>query len=84
MYAQLKKLNGSPGRYFYQVMPICRSENEGSVPEMVIVELQGDLETKSQSASLSGKFVGDLHFTKSVKVVLQCIMYKRKFVRILH
>lgn len=46
----------------------CRLENEGNVPEVVIIELQGDLETKSQSASLSGKFVGDLHFTKSVKV----------------
>jgi len=33
---------------------------------MVIIELQGDLETKSQSACLNGKFVGDLHFTKSV------------------
>ena len=49
-------------------MRVCRSENGGNVPEMVIIELQGDLETKSQSASLSGKFAGDLHFTKSVKV----------------
>jgi len=62
----------------------CRSENEGNVPEMVIIELQGDLETKSQSASLSGKFVGDLHFTKSVKVLLQCIMYRRKLLTVLH
>jgi len=47
-------------------MHFCRTQNEGAVPEMVIIELQGDLETKSQSASLNGKFVGDLHFTKSV------------------
>lgn len=47
---------------------VCRAQNEGAIPEMVIIELQGDLETKSQSASLSGKFVGDLHFTKSVFV----------------
>ena len=29
-----------------------------------MIELQGDLETKSQAASLSGKFIGDLHYTK--------------------
>jgi len=49
---------------------VCRAQNAGAIPEMVIIELQGDLETKSQSASLSGKFVGDLHFNKSVSVAL--------------
>jgi len=48
---------------------LCRSPNKGAVPEMVIMELQGDLETKSLSTSLNGKFVGDLHFTKSVFLV---------------
>lgn len=42
---------------------------------MVIIELQGDLETKSQSASLNGKFIGDLHFTKLV-FCLQYILTK--------
>jgi hypothetical protein len=42
----------------------------GTVPEMTIVELQGDLETKSEDVSLNGKFIGDLHFTKAVSFLL--------------
>lgn len=44
----------------------CRLKPGSTVPEMTIVELQGDLETKSESGVLNGKFIGDLHFTKTV------------------
>jgi len=44
----------------------CSQLPGSSVPEMTIVELQGDLETRLQATSLNGKFIGDLHFSKSV------------------
>ncbi|KAI0210422.1 Chromosome transmission fidelity protein 8-like [Lamellibrachia satsuma] len=37
---------------------------DGECPEWAIIELQGDLEIRSEVSSLSGRFVGDLHFTK--------------------
>ena len=43
-----------------------RPGDSENCPEWVMIELQGDLETKSQAASLSGKFIGDLHYTKKV------------------
>ena len=43
--------------------PFSPGESE-NCPEWVMIELQGDLETKSQAASLSGKFIGDLYFTR--------------------
>merc|ERR1712141_943410 len=40
-------------------------------PEWSMVEPQGDLETKSKAISLSGKFIGDMHFTpKGVPVLV--------------
>lgn len=40
------------------------------VAEWTIVELQGDLESKRQENVLSGKFIGDLHYTKQGEPVL--------------
>ena len=39
---------------------------DGECPEWAIIELQGDLEIRSEVSNLGGKFVGDLHFTKEV------------------
>jgi len=38
--------------------------DSGAVPEWSIIELQGDLETKSSDSIINGQFIGDLHFTK--------------------
>jgi len=35
--------------------------------EFLLIELQGDLETKSEDA-LGGKLIGDLHFNLDVKI----------------
>jgi len=40
------------------------SPGDGAVAEWTIIELQGDLECKSQSTNSNGKFIGDLLFTK--------------------
>ena len=45
---------------------VFRLDPEGRCPDWSIVELQGELETKSEGMSLSEKFVGDLHYTKEV------------------
>ena len=37
----------------------------GGAGEWVMVELQGDLECRSPSEGLHGKFVGDLHYNKA-------------------
>ena len=47
-----------------------RPGDSENCPEWVMIELQGDLETKSQAASLSGKFIGDLHYTKKVEFIV--------------
>ena len=39
-------------------------------PEWFMMELQGDLETKSDATSLSGKFIGDLHFTTKGEAIM--------------
>jgi chromosome transmission fidelity protein 8 len=47
------------------MVQICISVKDPSsqVPEWVLLELQGDLESK-QNLHLAGSFVGDLHYTK--------------------
>ncbi len=49
-----------------RVFGFSPEDGDGSVAEWVMIELQGDLQTKSQVASLSGKFIGDLCYTKKV------------------
>ena len=44
---------------------------DGKCSEWTIVELQGDLETKSQATSLSGKFIGDLFFSHKVVISIK-------------
>ena len=40
-----------------------RKANEGQ--DLALIEMQGDLESRlGQNVDLSGKFIGDLHFTK--------------------
>lgn len=51
--------------YFRQGSP------EQNCPEWVIVDLQGNLETR-QAVPLSGKFIGDLHFTQKVLFKATC------------
>ena len=46
-------------------MLFCRAEG-GWENEWTIVELQGDLETRSKEDSINNKFLGDLLFTKEV------------------
>ncbi|XP_018569517.1 chromosome transmission fidelity protein 8 homolog [Anoplophora glabripennis] len=51
-------------------MPILiKIAGEGLSNEWAIIELQGDLESHSES-SLEGKIIGDLYFTKSGSPVL--------------
>lgn len=54
-----------------QLFMQIESNEAGGCPEWSMVELQGDLETKSKAISLSGKFIGDMHFTpKGVPVLV--------------
>lgn len=40
-------------------------KNPGNSQELSLVEMQGDLESRlGSNVDLSGKFIGDLHFTK--------------------
>lgn len=50
-----------------------RKQPFAKVEEWVIVELQGDLETKTQNIGLGGKFIGDLHFTHKVSC-FRCVI----------
>jgi hypothetical protein len=43
--------------------------SEKDVKEFLLIELQGDLETKSEDA-LGGKLIGDLHFNLDVKICI--------------
>ncbi|XP_064599476.1 chromosome transmission fidelity protein 8 homolog [Liolophura sinensis] len=53
-----------------QIAMKIQGSPEQSCPEWVIVDLQGNLETR-QAVPLSGKFIGDLHFTqKNVPVLI--------------
>ena len=45
-----------------------RADPSTECPEWVMIELQGDLMTKSEAASLSEKDMGDLFYTKKVKI----------------
>ncbi|KAJ8927585.1 hypothetical protein NQ314_019930 [Rhamnusium bicolor] len=45
------------------------SASEGLSDEWAIIELQGDIKSHSDS-SFEGKFIGDLHFTKSGTPIL--------------
>jgi len=49
---------------------VSSSQDGSTIPEWSIVEVQGDLETKSSEASTNGQFIGDLHFTKKVRFEL--------------
>ena len=60
----------------FELLHHCSLDETGSCPEWVMIELQGDLETKSQAASLSGKFIGDLWYTKKVEI-FACKRYKQ-------
>ena len=51
------------------VQLVMKMSAEGC-PDWFIIELQGDLETKSEAVSLSGKFIGDLHFTDKGEPIL--------------
>lgn len=44
-------------------------QSEGDVREFSLIELQGDLETKSEDA-LGGKLIGDLHFNLDANPIL--------------
>ena len=65
------------GQHFhiiYLFVLFCyRCHPDGNCPEWTMIELQGDLETKSETTSLSGKFIGDLFFTHKVTAV-KCIL----------
>lgn len=50
-------------------MYIFSRPGEGLSPDWAILELQGDLKSHSDT-SFEGKFIGDLHFTKSGTPVL--------------
>nr|CAI5849997.1 unnamed protein product [Callosobruchus analis] len=49
--------------------PLFKNPTEGPSDSWAILELQGDLKSHSET-SFEGKFIGDLHFTKSNTPVL--------------
>lgn len=49
-------------------------EKEGEIPEWGIVELQGDLDVRGDT-TLDGKFIGDLHYTKTGQPVSMLCWY---------
>lgn len=51
------------------------TDNSGPLPEWIIIELQGLLECKNDTEEMGGKFVGDLHYTKEVKLICLLICY---------
>ncbi|XP_042885085.1 chromosome transmission fidelity protein 8 homolog [Penaeus japonicus] len=57
-------------------IPFRIAGKEG-VPEWIILELQGDLESRTQE-EMASKFIGDLHFTKEgipILIIGHHIMY---------
>ncbi|XP_041376372.1 chromosome transmission fidelity protein 8 homolog [Gigantopelta aegis] len=51
------------------VQVFIKMPSDGSCPEWAILDVQGDLETR-HNVPLSGKFIGDLHFTHKDAPVL--------------
>ena len=47
-------------------------EENADKKEWAIIELQGDLETR-HPVPLSGKFIGDLHFTHKVRIITESL-----------
>ncbi|XP_060644032.2 chromosome transmission fidelity protein 8 homolog [Anolis sagrei] len=52
-----------------QLVVASRAEGDASLPEWVLMELQGELEARS-GAGLEAKLLGDLHYTKEGTPVL--------------
>ncbi|XP_050300773.1 chromosome transmission fidelity protein 8 homolog [Anthonomus grandis grandis] len=48
---------------------LIKMPSDGATDEYGIIELQGDLKTDSEN-SFEGKFIGDLHYTKTGQPVL--------------
>ena len=45
-----------------------KSENDG---ELSLIEMQGDLESRlGSNVDVSGKFIGDLHYTKDGEILI--------------
>ena len=47
------------------------SPGSNGIAEWTIIELQGELESKSEEA-LGGKLIGDLHYNHDVRMILIC------------
>lgn len=60
----LGEKSGSPGEKSGSLGEKPGSPGERTLPEWAIVELQGDLESRS-GGSLASQFIGDLHFSRS-------------------
>jgi hypothetical protein len=53
----------------FLLLPTSSNGGEGGCPEWAMLELQGELETR-HPVPLSGKLIGDLHFTHAVRLFL--------------